>query len=143
MAEKTGFSLVEILIGILIFSIGLMLIFVIPSNIVAESKEIDEKISLYQIAINHAENLVSIPENSSKLLSGSVYEEKYFFNGATYTGRYEIRTTNIEVYKQSKVNDVLDTQESTTINMAIKYASVTFINQTNDYSVSFKVIPKN
>jgi len=141
--KKPGFSLMEILIGMMIFTIGLFLIFVIPSSIVRESKEISCKMNLYQVAVNEAENLISIPRDSEKLTAGSTYTYTCFCNDGTYTGIYEIKTMDIQVMKLVKVNDVLDPNESTTTTMSIKYASITFLDSSGDYSVSFKIIPKN
>lgn len=145
MNKKPGFSFTEVLIGMMIFTIGLFLIFVIPSSIVRESKEISNKMSLYQVAINEAEDLISVPRDSNKLTLNNTYTNQYFFNGATYTGIYEINSINVQAINMFQVieNGSLIIDESTPTTMSINYASITFLDPSGDYAVSFRIIQKN
>src|SRR6056297_3333468 len=134
MRRNQGFSLMEVLIGMMIFTIGLLLIYVIPSSIVRESKEISSKMSLYQVAINEAEHLISLPKDSDKLNSGT-HETSISFNGASYTKIYEIDTVDVQIDKHLIIDNIPDdTPEATT--MVIKYASITFLDESGDYAVS-------
>jgi len=130
--KRSGTSILEVLIAMVIFVIALALVFIIPRSIVDYAKEVDVKMDLYQVAMNEAEKLVSSRNNAT--------DTRVFLNGATYTGKIEkisLAASRILVVS-SKTNEV----DSIEPIEDIQYASITFQDEKKDYSVSFNIIPK-
>ncbi len=132
--KRKAITIVEVMIAMIVFSFSVMLIFTLPRSIVSYAKEVDVKMDLYQCAVNEAEKLVAANAGSDKTI-------QMFLNGSTYTGKIDLISTNqIQRIMVLKDSSGLSTIESTNITM--NYASVTFIDEKNQFSISFNVIPK-